>query len=114
MAAEGLHDCSRFNVDDLDDACRAADGDKGVAGGRAAGPGCRAERLGLKGEVVMEVGDNFDAIFGVRAGDDGFAAANDGEDGIDVRGGERVEVGAVVGSSGDSFGRLSMEEGRGR
>lgn len=36
-------------------------------------------------------------------GDDGFAAANDGEDGVDVWGGEGVEVGAVVGYARGSF-----------
>lgn len=51
----------------------------------------------------MEVGEDFEASFGVWAGDNGFAAADDGKDRVNVRGGERVEVGAIVGGSGDSF-----------
>lgn len=54
----------------------------------------------------MEVGEDIEAGFGVRTGDDGFATANDGEDGVDIWWGERVKVGAVVGGSDDSFGGL--------
>lgn len=51
----------------------------------------------------MEVCEDFEASFGVWAGDNGFAAADDSKDGVNVRGGERVEVGAIVSGSGDSF-----------
>lgn len=103
MAGEGLHDGTGLDVEDFDDACGAADCEEGIAGGRAARPSCRAERFRLEGEIVVEVGEDFEAIFGMRAGDDGFAAADDGEDGVDVRGGERVEVSTIVGGPRGSF-----------
>lgn len=43
VAREGLHDFTCFDVQDLDDACCATDGEKGVASDRTAGPGCRAK-----------------------------------------------------------------------
>lgn len=103
MASEGLHNSTSLDIEDLNDACSAADREEGVAGGRAACPSCGAERFGLEGEVVVEVGEDFEASFGMRAGDDGFAAADDGEDGVNIRGSERVEVSTIVGGSRDSF-----------
>lgn len=109
VAREGLHDFTCFDVEDLDDACRAANGEKGITSGRTAGPGCGAKRFGLEGEVIVEVGEDFEARFGVWTGDDGFATANDSKDRVNVWGGEGVEIGAVVGSPWDSFGGLKGE-----
>lgn len=43
MAGEGLHNGTGFDVEDLDDACSTADGEEGVASGRATRPSCGAE-----------------------------------------------------------------------
>lgn len=103
MAGEGLNDGAGFDVEDFDDARGAADGEQWVGGCWTAGPGGRAEGFGGEEEVVLEIADYFEAGFGVRAGDDGFFAADDGEDGVDSGRGEGVEVGAIVGVAGGAL-----------
>lgn len=103
MASEGLNDGAGLDVEDFDDARGAADGEEWVGGCWTAGPGGGAEGFGGEEEVVLEVADYFEAGFGVRAGDDGFFAADDGEDGVDSGRGEGVEVGAIVGVAGGAL-----------
>lgn len=106
MAREGLYDFASLDIEDLDDARCAANGEEWVAGGSAAGPAGAAEGFRREEEVVVEVLYYLNSSFGVWTGNDGFLAADDGEDWVYLWWGERVEVGTVVGRAGRSLYRL--------